>query len=63
MKRFPGVILFVILALVITHIFTLRMLSSAQKRVNALEKRVTTLEAAVKPAATTATAQPAATGK
>lgn len=48
MKRFPGVLLTVLLALVIAHIFTLRMLSSAQKRIDALEQKVTALEAAAK---------------
>lgn len=63
MKRFPGVLLVVILALVIAHIFTLRMLSSAQKRIDALEKKVTSLEAAAKPAPAAPAQQPADSGK
>jgi hypothetical protein len=63
MKRFPGVLLVVILALVIAHIFTLRMLSSAQKRIDVLEKKVAALEAPAKPAPVPATQQPANSGK
>ncbi|MFT3783948.1 MAG: hypothetical protein QM790_18205 [Nibricoccus sp.] len=43
MKRLPGVILFLILALVIMQIVTLRMLSSTQKRLAALENKVATI--------------------
>jgi hypothetical protein len=44
MKRLPGVILFLILALVILQIVTLRMLSGAQKRIATLEKKVESLQ-------------------
>ena len=60
MKRFPGVVLIVFLALVIAHIFTLRMLSSAQKRIDTLEQKVTALEAAAR---TPASPQPAESAK
>ena len=60
MKRFPGVLLTVLLALVIAHIFTLRMLSNTQKRIDALEQKVTALETAAK---TPAVAKPADSGK
>lgn len=40
MKRLPGVILFLILALVIMQIVTLRVLSGVQKRLDVLEKKV-----------------------
>lgn len=57
MKRLPGVILFLILALVVLQIISLRMLSSAQKRINALEKKVESLQpAAQTPAPTQPTA-------
>lgn len=46
MKRLPGVILFLILALVILQIVTFLMLSGAQKRIAALEKKVEALQPA-----------------
>ena len=59
MKRLPGVILFLILALVVLQIVTLRMLSSAQKRLDVIEKKVEALTATPKtipaPASTSAT--------
>lgn len=59
MKRLPGVLLFLILALVVLQIVTLRMLSSAQKRLDAIEKRIERFHPA--PAATAATTAPAPT--
>jgi hypothetical protein len=57
MKRLPGVLLFLILALVVLQIVTLRMLSSAQKRLDALEKKVERFHPAPPaPTATTASA-------
>lgn len=43
MKRLPGVLLFLILALVILHIVTLRWISRDERRIDALEKKVETL--------------------
>jgi len=48
MKRLPGVLLFLILALVVLQIVTLRMLSSAQKRLDVIEKKVEALATAPK---------------
>ncbi|MBK9990441.1 MAG: hypothetical protein IPP19_06830 [Verrucomicrobia bacterium] len=48
MKRLPGVLLFLILALVVLQIVTLRMLSSAQKRLEVLETKVEALAAVPK---------------
>jgi len=47
MKRLPGVLLFLILVLVILQIVTMRVLSSTQKRVTVLEKKVESLPPAV----------------
>jgi hypothetical protein len=59
MKRLPGVLLFLILVLVVLQIVTLRVLSSAQKRIDMLERKVEALTAMPKatpaPAATSAT--------
>ncbi len=49
MKRLPGVILFLILALVILEIVTLYMLSNAQKRIAVLEKKVEALQPPAQP--------------
>ena len=60
MKKLPGVLLFLVLVLVILQILTLRAVSSAEKRITALEEKVKTLTAA--PAAMPAVnAQPAET--
>lgn len=59
MKRLPGVLLFLILALVVLQIVTLRMLSSAQKRLDALEQKVERFHPAPSATAPTTTALPA----
>ena len=43
MKRLPGVLLFLILVIIILEILTLRTLSQAEKRIDALEKKVDAL--------------------
>ncbi len=53
MKRLPGVILFLILVLILLGIFSLRMISQAEKRIAVLEKKVETLQQVAKPAAPT----------
>jgi len=57
MKRLPGVILFLILALVILQIVTLRTLSSTQKRIDVLEKKVAALQPATQVPAVTQPAE------
>jgi len=52
MQKLPGVLLFLILVIIILEILTLRTLSQAEKRIDALEKKVATLS--VTPAPTTA---------
>jgi hypothetical protein len=56
MQKLPGVLLFIVLALVILQILSLRALSQAEKRLTVLEKKVETLSTA--PATTTAAANP-----
>jgi len=56
MQKLPGVLLFIVLALVILQILSLRALSQAEKRLMALEKKVETLSIAPTPSA--AAAQP-----
>jgi hypothetical protein len=48
MNRLTGVLLFLVLALVVLQIVSLRMLSSAQKRLFALEQKVEALAVAPK---------------
>ena len=51
MQKLPGVLLFIVLALVILQILSLRALSQAEKRLMALEKKVETLSTVPAPAA------------
>jgi len=53
MQKLPGVLLFLLLVLVIFQIMTLRAVSSAEKRITALEKKVGSLS--VVPTAAAAT--------
>lgn len=46
MKKLPGVLLFLILVLVILQIFSLRILSRAEKRISTLEAKMSVLSAA-----------------
>lgn len=48
MTRLPGVLLFLVLALVVLEIVTLRTLSSTQKRIGLLEAKVEALTAVPK---------------
>lgn len=57
MNKLPGVLLFLVLVIIILEILTLRALSSAEKRIYALEKKVETLTIA--PVTAPAAAQPA----
>jgi len=52
MKQLPGVLLFLVLALVVLEIVTLRTLSSTQKRLTILETKVEALAATPKTAST-----------
>jgi len=52
MKQLPGVLLFLVLALVVLEIVTLRTLSSTQKRVGILETKVEALAATPKTTST-----------
>jgi uncharacterized protein YoxC len=61
MKQLPGFLLFLILALVVLQIITLRMLSSAQKRLDALEKKVERFHPVPSATAVTTTTTPATT--
>jgi hypothetical protein len=60
MKKLPGVILFLVLVLVILQILTLRALSNAEKRINALEMKMTASSLTTAPV-TAATSQTAET--
>jgi hypothetical protein len=51
MIKLNGVLLFLLLVLVIFQIFTLRAVSSAEKRITTLEKKVAALAVAPAPAA------------
>jgi Tfp pilus assembly protein PilX len=57
MNKLPGVLLFLVLVIIILEILALRALSSAEKRIYALEKKVEALTIA--PATAPAAAQPA----
>jgi hypothetical protein len=52
MIKLNSVLLFLLLVLVIFQIFTLRAVSSAEKRITALEKKVNAVSVAPAPAAT-----------